>query len=77
LHGLNVVGLKRHGFDRGQIQALIGAYQILFSDDDTLAERVGRLDETLGQTKGVADIVAFVRNGSARALCRPKPGDDG
>lgn len=76
LHGLNVVGLKRYGFDRGQIQALNSAFQILFADDDTLAERVARLEAELGQTKGVTDIVAFVRGGSSRALCRPKPGDD-
>jgi UDP-N-acetylglucosamine acyltransferase len=77
LHGLNVVGLKRHGFDRSQIQAMNIAYQILFADDDTLAERINRLDETQGQTKGVTDIIAFVRGGSSRALCRPKPGNDG
>ncbi|MHA1599515.1 MAG: acyl-ACP--UDP-N-acetylglucosamine O-acyltransferase [Alphaproteobacteria bacterium] len=76
LHGLNVIGMKRHGFDRSQIQVLNSAYQILFADDDTLAERISRLDEKLGQTKGVTDIVAFVRSDSSRALCRPKPGDD-
>jgi len=77
LHGLNVIGLKRHGFDRSQIQVLNNAYQILFADDKTLAERIGRLDAKLGQTKGVTDIIAFVRGHSSRALCRPKPGDVG
>ena len=77
LHGLNVVGLKRHGFDRGRIQALNSAYQILFAGDDTLAERVSRVADELGHDKGVMDIVAFVRAGSTRALCRPKPGDGG
>jgi UDP-N-acetylglucosamine acyltransferase len=76
LHGLNVIGLKRHGFARGQIHELNNAYKILFADRDTLAERVGHLDEKLGQAKGVAEIVAFIRDGSSRALCRPKPGDD-
>ena len=76
LHGLNVIGLKRRGFDRSQIQALKSAYQILFADEDTLAERIDRLDTKLGQTKGVTDIVAFLRGDSSRALCRPKPGDD-
>ena len=76
LHGLNVIGLKRHGFDRAEIQALNSAYQVLFADTDTLAERVGQLDANLGQAKGVSDIVAFIRHGSSRALCRPKPGND-
>jgi len=77
LHGLNVVGLKRHGFDRGQIQVLSSAYQMLFADNETLAERVDRVAAELGDDKGVQDIVAFVRAGSTRALCRPKPGDGG
>ncbi|MGH7186911.1 MAG: acyl-ACP--UDP-N-acetylglucosamine O-acyltransferase [Pseudomonadota bacterium] len=77
LHGLNVVGLKRHGFDRGQIQILNTAYQMLFADSDTLTERVDRVAAELGTDKGVQDIVAFVRAGSTRALCRPKPGDGG
>lgn len=77
LHGLNIIGLKRHGFDRGQIQALVSAFQILFADEDTLAERIDRLDAKLGQTKGVTDIVEFARGESPRALCRPKPGDVG
>ena len=77
LHGLNVVGLKRHGFDRSQIQALNAAYQMLFADNDTLAERVERVAAEFGTDKGVQDIVAFVRAGSTRPLCRPKPGDGG
>ncbi|MFQ5773189.1 MAG: acyl-ACP--UDP-N-acetylglucosamine O-acyltransferase [Kiloniellaceae bacterium] len=77
LHGLNVVGLKRHGFDRGQIQALADAYRILFSGEDTLAERIERLASELGEARGVADIVGFVRGETSRALCRPKSGHGG
>ena len=78
LHGLNLVGLKRRGFERQQIQALSEAYQVLFSAEDTLAERVERLAEELGDARGVAEIVGFVRGGSSRALCRPKTtGDSG
>jgi UDP-N-acetylglucosamine acyltransferase len=72
LHGLNLVGLKRRGFERQQIQALSEAYQLLFSGEDTLAERVEHIAGELGEARGVADIVRFVRDASSRALCRPK-----
>src|SRR5208337_5324318 len=40
LAGLNIVGLKRHGFDREQIHALRQAYRMLFSQEGTLQERL-------------------------------------
>ncbi len=72
LQGLNVVGLKRHGLGRADIRTLSEAYARLFGPEDTLAERVERLAAELGDSAGVADIVAFVRAQSTRALCRPK-----
>ena len=72
LQGLNVVGMKRHGLARADIQTLSQAYARLFGPEDTLAERVERLADEFGDAAGVADIVAFVRAKSSRALCRPK-----
>ena len=42
LGGLNVVGLKRRGFDRPTIHALRAAYQAIFNGGGTRAERVER-----------------------------------
>lgn len=40
LAGLNLVGLKRRGFDRDTIHALRGAYKMIFEEEDgTLAAR--------------------------------------
>jgi UDP-N-acetylglucosamine acyltransferase len=72
LQGLNLVGMKRHGLARADIQTLSEAYARLFGVEDTLAERVERLAAELGESAGVGDIVAFVRAKSSRALCRPK-----
>ncbi len=77
LQGLNIVGLKRHGFERAQIRDLNEAYNFLFSDDDTMAERVERLAKERGKVKGVDDILSFIQTGSSRALCRPKAGNGG
>jgi UDP-N-acetylglucosamine acyltransferase len=77
LQGLNVVGMKRHGLARADIQTLGEAYARLFGPEDTLAERVERLAAELGGAVGVGDIVAFVRAQSTRALCRPKSENGG
>jgi UDP-N-acetylglucosamine acyltransferase len=72
LQGLNLVGMKRHGLARADMQTLSLAYARLFGPEDTLAERVERLAAEHGESAGVAAIVAFVRAKSSRALCRPK-----
>ncbi len=77
LHGLNMIGLKRHGFARADIHAMSEAYAMLFGRDDTLAERVERVAREFGGTAGVNQIVDFVRAQSARALCRPRAGNGG
>jgi UDP-N-acetylglucosamine acyltransferase len=77
LQGLNMVGLKRHGFTRADIQAMSEAYAMLFGRDDTLAARVERVAQELGGTAGVNEIVDFVRAESARALCRPRAENGG
>ena len=77
LHGLNVIGLKRRGFERDSIKGLGEAYERLFNEEMTLAERVEGLARDMGEVRGVQDIVAFVRAQSSRALCRPKPDNGG
>ncbi len=77
LRGLNIVGLKRRGFDRGAIRALTEAYETLFGGEDTLSERVERVAHKFAEDDAVNDIIGFVRADSARALCQPKSGTDG
>jgi len=72
LQGLNMVGMKRLGLARADMQTLSQAYARLFAPEDTLAERVERLAAEFGDAAAVADLIAFVRAKSSRALCRPK-----
>ena len=75
LQGLNVVGLKRRGLARAEIQALGKAYELIFAPDDTLASRVERAARKFAAAPAVGDVVAFIQAESSRALCRPKEGD--
>jgi UDP-N-acetylglucosamine acyltransferase len=71
LAGLNIVGLKRHGFAREQIHALRKAYRMLFADEGTLAERVDDVSRSHEDEPLVQDVVAFLRSGGERSICTP------
>ncbi len=75
LNGLNIVGLKRRGFDREEIHTIRQAYRLLFSDEGTLAERVDDVAELFPDSPAVQRIIAFIRSRSDRALCLPQSGE--
>ncbi len=73
LAGLNLVGLKRRGFDRDTIHALRNAYKMLFEDQNgTLVERANKTRETYGSVNEVMQILGFVDDKGSRSLCVPK-----
>ncbi|WP_375595953.1 acyl-ACP--UDP-N-acetylglucosamine O-acyltransferase [Algihabitans albus] len=73
LSGVNIVGMKRRGFDKASIQGLMTAYEHLFGGEGTLAERVEQIASGSGGNTVIETIVDFVRQDSSRALCQPKP----
>jgi UDP-N-acetylglucosamine acyltransferase len=76
LAGINVVGLKRRGFDRDAIRDLHNLYRQLFVGDGTLKERVESLaQEFVGQPQAM-QVLDFIREGGDRAICVPRPGRD-
>jgi UDP-N-acetylglucosamine acyltransferase len=73
LVGINMVGLQRRGFSRDDIQALRGAYDMLFVQENrTLAERVAAVAERFSAVQPVCDIVDFIRASNTRGLVQPK-----
>jgi len=73
LAGLNLVGLKRRGFDRDTIHGLRNAYKLLFEDTDgTLAERAELMQKEFGSIAQVMEIIAFMNEKGSRSLCVPK-----
>lgn len=72
LQGLNVVGLKRRGFDRTQIHRLRAAYRQLFAYEGTLAERIEDAVRLYAEEPLVMEIVEFIQSrGNARNLTLP------
>jgi len=74
LGGLNLVGIKRRGFDRDTIHALRGAYRMIFEREGALAERAARAGEAYPQFEPVQQVVAFIGAGSSRNFCTPRDG---
>ena len=77
LTGLNIIGMQRRGFSRDDIQGLRSAYNCLFGDEGTLAERVDLVAERFSGIGPVDDVVAFIRADSSRAICQPKGANGG
>ncbi len=74
LAGLNLVGLKRRGFDRESIHTLRAAYRMVFSSEGTLRERVDDAAELFKDESLVQDVVGFIRGASDRPLTLPRNG---
>lgn len=73
LTGLNIVGLKRRGFDREQIHTLRGVFREIFEGKEgTFSERVEAAKKEHGAIEVVADIIDFITGDTSRSFCQPK-----
>jgi UDP-N-acetylglucosamine acyltransferase len=70
LDGLNLVGLKRRGVARTDIQALRAAFQALSDGEGAFQDRARRLGED-AQSAYVREIVDFVLGASDRSFLTP------
>jgi UDP-N-acetylglucosamine acyltransferase len=66
--GLNLVGLRRAGFAKEDIDALKAAYRILYRSGLKLEEALGRIEAEL-QSEHTRHLVSFIR-ASKRGICR-------
>jgi UDP-N-acetylglucosamine acyltransferase len=69
LHGLNSVGLKRHGFSQETLSLLKKAYRIIFRIGLTLNEAIERVKAEVEQVPEVDDLIRFIKS-SKRGITR-------
>ncbi|MBL7181129.1 MAG: acyl-ACP--UDP-N-acetylglucosamine O-acyltransferase [Pseudomonadota bacterium] len=69
LHGLNSVGLKRHGFSNETLSLLKKAYRIIFRIGLTLNEAIERVNAEVEQIPEVATLLDFIKS-SQRGITR-------
>lgn len=74
LAGLNLVGMKRRGFDREEIHTLRGAFRTLFEGEDgALQERAAKLSAELPDGESATrTVIDFVLAGGSRHFCVPR-----
>lgn len=67
--GLNIIGLRRRGFDAGQMHEIQNIYHILFQSNLNYTDALNRIEETMPDTPLRRQICDFVRN-SERGLLK-------
>jgi UDP-N-acetylglucosamine acyltransferase len=70
LAGLNVIGLKRRGFDKTQILRLHVAFRRLFRHEGVFAQRLADAHARFADDPLVAEVLAFIDAPSHRGLIR-------
>ncbi len=68
LTGINVIGMRRRGFDRATIHAVRAAYRDLFWSDGIFADRLAEVRAEAGDDPLMSEILAFIDSPSRRGL---------
>ncbi len=68
--GLNIVGLRRRGFEREVINTIHEAYRIIFQGGMTLAESLDTIQRELPDTEEIRYILGFIEDTKKRGFVR-------
>ena len=60
--GINLIGLRRHGFSADTIQNIHEAYRIIYQGINTRADAIQQIKEVLPMTPEIQYIIDFIEN---------------
>jgi UDP-N-acetylglucosamine acyltransferase len=69
LHGLNVEGLRRRGFDKTKIDLIRKAYRLIFQSKLKTRDALAKVRQDIPHSTEVEQLVTFIAN-SQRGICR-------
>ena len=72
LGGLNIVGMRRRGFDKATLHAVREAYRAIFADGGTLVENAAAVAKEHAEVPAVLEITDFVLADTSRHFCTPR-----
>lgn len=72
LEGINLVGMKRRGFDKQEILESSKAVDEIFSGDGIFTTRIDKVLEKYKGNSILKQITDFLKQDSTRAFCQPK-----
>jgi len=75
LAGLNIIGLKRHGFSLDDIRQLKQAYKNLFQNPGLLADKISLAESELGNHAQVSELLEFARAAKRGLTVHRRDGD--
>ncbi|RMD55609.1 MAG: acyl-ACP--UDP-N-acetylglucosamine O-acyltransferase [Nitrospirae bacterium] len=61
LYGVNVIGLKRHGFSEELINDIKECYKIIFRSNLTLKDAIKKIEESIRPSKEVQHLLDFIK----------------
>jgi UDP-N-acetylglucosamine acyltransferase len=68
LAGLNIIGLRRRGYDRAQINAVRGAFKLMFLGPGVFNDRVEEARQTYAAEPLVLEMLDFIASSGKRGL---------
>ena len=72
LGGLNIIGMRRRGFDKWQLHTVREAYKAIFGGGGTLSENAAVVAESHAESEAVQEITAFILADTSRHFCTPR-----
>ncbi|MCP1199342.1 acyl-ACP--UDP-N-acetylglucosamine O-acyltransferase [Notoacmeibacter sp. MSK16QG-6] len=72
LHGFNLIGMRRAGMKRSDIDTMRSAYAIIYDSHGTIAANLERAREQYGTHPIVAEIIDFLEKRGKRPVMRPR-----
>ena len=74
LHGFNIVGMRRSGMKRSDIDTMRAAFDVIYDERDTIASTLRRAREQYGEHPIVSEIIDFLELRGKRPVMRPRRG---
>ena len=72
ISGINVIGLKRHGFKKDNIREIKNLYDLIFFESSgTYSERVSQAKDYIQSEHG-EEVINFLCSPSKKNICQPK-----
>ncbi|WP_425364067.1 acyl-ACP--UDP-N-acetylglucosamine O-acyltransferase [Candidatus Tisiphia endosymbiont of Hybos culiciformis] len=75
LEGINLVGMKRRGFDNQETLDTIKAVDDLFVSEGIFTNRIEKVSKQYKGNHIVEQIIAFIKQDSTRVFCQPRQVD--
>lgn len=71
LGGLNLIGLKRRGFDKAEVNSIRAAFKEIFLNADDFKTGLEKAKKDFTDSKTVQEVIDFIEADSSRSICQP------